>query len=229
MTSRLIRMSGAMLVALALGTWPLLAADPAPDQAQVPAMTGVWKLNVDASENPNGAERPSGCANPMRAGGGGRDRGFGAAGTGAAAGGDTAGGVALPGASGAAGGSLGPAELLRFCNMLNQFYVAPEMMGLQVTQTDFMQLLDPETKFGYMHKTDNKGQDLNTPGGAGEFKVKWDKTRIVREINTEDSLKMVEAFELSADGSQLIVTLEASSRMVRVPDPKIRRVYDRQQ
>lgn len=227
MTSRLIRMSGAMLVALALGTWPLLATNPAPDQAQVPAMTGVWKLDVEASENPNGADRPTGCANPMRAGGEGRDRGFGSGGS--VGGSDTAGGVALPGASGAAGGALGPAEMARFCNMLNQFYVAPEMMGLQVTQTDFMQLLNPETKFGYMHKTDNKSQDLNTPGGAGEFKVKWDKTKIVREINTEDSLKMIEAFELSADGSQLIVTLEASSRMVRVPDPKIRRVYDRQQ
>jgi hypothetical protein len=89
-------------------------------------------------------------------------------------------------------------------------------------------MLNPETRYGFAHKTDNKSQDVVTPGGPGAFKVKWDKTKLVREIETPDSLKIVEEYVLSPDGKQLFVTLKASSRMQRVPDPKIRRVYDRQ-
>lgn len=222
MTSRLIRMSGAMLVALAVGTWPLLAADPAPDQSQVPAMTGVWKLDEAASENPSGKERPEDC---RRAGRGGNDptrvRGGGAGNA------DSGGSEMYGGGPGNA--ALGADEMARFCGTLGHFYDAPAMMGLQITETAFMQLLDPETRFGYKHDINDKSQQANTPGGPAEFKLKWDDGKLIREIDTEDSLHIVEEYELSADSGTLTVTVEAGSRMVRVPNPEIKRVYVRNQ
>jgi hypothetical protein len=226
MINRFLLVSGAACLTAAISVLPLAAAAPDGGAAQEPAMSGTWKLNVEASENPNGAERPAACARPGRGGGGG-NQGF--AGGGGGGGGSDFGGATLPGASGAAGGSLSPAETVRFCARLNLLYDAPPMMGVNATETDFMMLLNPETKYGFAHKTDNKRQQLETPGGPGEFRVKWDDEKIVREVETADSLEIKEEYELSPDGKQLIVTLEASSRMLRVPDAKIRRVYDRQQ
>lgn len=220
MTNRWLTLGGAVCVAITMSALPLTA--DAFDHDQVPNLTGVWKLDVAASENPDGADRPTGCARPERAGEDNRNRG------GVGVSGGDGGGGAMAGAGGAAGGSLGPAEMIRFCGMMNQFYAAPEMFMIQATDTDFMMLLDPETRFGYAHKTDNKNQALNTPAGPGEFKVKWDGAKIVREIETPDTLTIKEQYSLSPEGN-LVVTLESSSRMVRVPNPKIKRVYVRQQ
>lgn len=197
---------GGLCLALALVVGPVVAAEGTSsdgDQTQATALSGVWRLNPEASTNPGGAEKPTACASRGRGGGGG--------------GGD------------AAGGSLGNEETARFCAMLNYLYEAPPMMAVRATDTDFMMILDPTTNFGYAHKTDNKGAAMNTPAGPGEAKVKWDNNKMVREIETPDTLKIVEEYSLSADGQQLIVEIESSSRMVRVPNPEIRRVYDRQQ
>lgn len=220
MTKRWLSLGGAACAAVTMSVLPLLA-----DGASTPQnanLSGIWTLDVAASENPDGAERPSGCARPERAGEDNRNRG------GVGVSGGDGGGGAMAGAGGDAGGSLGPTEMIRFCGMMNQFYMAPQTFLIQATDTDFMMMLDPETRFGYAHKTDNKGQALNTPAGPGEFKVKWDKEKVVREIETPDTLKIKEEYTLNAEGN-LVVTLESSSRMVRVPNPKIKRVYVRQQ
>ena len=91
-------------------------------------------------------------------------------------------------------------------------------------------LLDPEKKLGYAHKTDNQKQTVATPAGPADFKVRWDGTKLRREVDTPDTLHVVEEYSLSPDGKQLIVTVKADSRMVfNVQNGDIRRVYDRQQ
>ena len=170
-------------------------------QGDVPAMSGVWKLNVEASTNPNGPP-----AKPPARG----QRGSGD--------GDSA------------GGNLGKEELTRFNAMKKMFFDAPPMMGLQATASDFKMLLDPVKKLGYAHKTDNKKQTVTTPTGPADFKVRWDGQKLRREVDTPETLHVVEEYALTPDGKQLIVTVKADSRMVfNVQDGDIRRVYDRQQ
>jgi hypothetical protein len=103
-------------------------------------------------------------------------------------------------------------------------------MQLEATATDFKMLLDPQTKFGYAHKLDNKKQEATTPAGPGEFKLKWDGKKIHREFEAKGTpFKCLEEYSLSPDGKQLIVTVKADSGMVRnVQTADIKRVYDRQ-
>lgn len=169
-------------------------------QGDVPAMSGVWKLNVEASTNPNGPP-----AKPPARGQRGGD-------------------------GEAAGGNLGKEELTRFNAMKKMFFEAPPMMGLQASATDFKMLLDPVKKLGYAHKTDNKKQTVVTPTGPADFKVRWDGQKLRREVDTPETLHVVEEYALTPDGKQLIVTVKADSRMVfNVQEGDIRRVYDRQQ
>jgi hypothetical protein len=211
-----------MTVALTVLSVSLATAGPRAQQKSLPAITGVWKLNVEASTNPSGSggAQPAGARGATRGGG----EGGGASGGG---GGDEGGGRPISG--GAAGGSLGAEEMRRFTAMKTLFLQAPPMMGLEATATDFKMLLDPAAKRGYAHKTDNKKQSLVTPAGPADFKVKWEGPRLRREIETPDTLHVIEEYALSADGKQLVVTVKADSRMVRnVLTTDIRRVYDRQ-
>lgn len=191
---------GAMLVVAAVGAAVVWVASVAA-QSDVSQMSGVWKLNVTASTNPDGPPAP--------AKGGGR--------------------VDRPQGEGADGGELGKEEAARFNAIKAMFFKAPPMMAIQATPTDFKMLLDPEKKLGFAHTTDNKKQSLQTPAGPADFKTKWDGKKLRREVETKDTFHLVEEYVLSADGNQLIVTLKADSRMVRdVQKGDIRRVYDRQ-
>ena len=199
------------------------AALKAAGPQDVPELTGVWKLNVEASTNPNGP--PAKAPAPGRRGGGGGDAGGGGGGASGGSGDDAA-----VRSGGDTGGSLGKDELTRFNNMKMVFFTAPPMMGIQATPTEFKMLLDPEKKLGYAHQTDNKKQTLATPAGPADFKVKWDGKKLRREVETKETLHVVEEYSLSPDGKQLIVTVKADSRMVfNVQTGDIRRVYDRQQ
>lgn len=210
---RLSFVAGLLALAIAAVAAPIIAA-----QSDVPEITGVWKLNVDASTNPNG---------PPAAARGGKPRGGG--GGGSSAGGGGGGGEGGGPANGQEASSLSPQEQQRFNAIKAMAFKAPEMMAIQATATDFKVLLDPATKQGFAHKTDSKKQTLDTPGGATDFKVKWDGKKLRREYETKDSFKCVEEYALSADGQQLIVTVKADSGMVRnVQVGDIKRVYDRQ-
>jgi hypothetical protein len=244
MVRQSMRVVGAALVLTALVVLPWTTARVRADQKEVPALSGVWKLNVEASTNPNGPPPPKAEAGPRRGGAGGSGGGFGggggAAGGGGGGGGDAGGGGGDTGGGGGGGGglgggrlegmeSLGPKEAARFNAMKAMFFHAPEMMGLQVTATEFKMLLDPSKNFGYAHKLDNKKQSLTTPAGEATFKLKWDGAQVRREIETPDTLHVIEMYELSPDGNQLIVTVKSDSRMVRnVQLGDIKRVYDRQ-
>ena len=212
--SRLTFVAGVLVAAAVLTFAPTTTA-----QSDVPEVSGVWKLNVAASTNPNGPAAPARTGGAPRSGGGGGGTGGG--------GGDDGGGGGVANRTDPT--ALSPDEQKRFNAIKAMAFKAPEMMALQATATDFKMLLDPETKQGFAHKVDNKKQTITTPGGPTDFKVKWDGKKLRREYETKDSFRCVEEYALSADGSQLIVTVKADSGMVRnVQLGEIKRVYDRQ-
>jgi hypothetical protein len=191
-----------MVVVLAMGG-PIQGRSP--DQKAVPALSGVWKLNVEASTNPNGPPPPKQNASERAAAR--QAESFGEVNTG-----------------------LGQEERGRFEKMKAMFFAAPAMIGLQATADDFKMILDPAKNFGYAHKTDNKKQLIVTPTGPAEFKVRWDGAKLRREAETPETLKVIEEYTVSADGKQLTVTVKAESVMVaNVQNGAIKRVYDRQQ
>ena len=68
MISRLVQYGGRILIVLALVGLPLSATRVVAKQKETPNISGTWKLNVEASTNPNGpaavaaAGRPRGAA-----------------------------------------------------------------------------------------------------------------------------------------------------------------------
>lgn len=209
----------AIAVFLVWGT-PTMSAG----QSDAAQLSGVWKLNAAASTNPDGPP-PAARGGSRRSGGGGGGGGS-TSGGGGGGGGDEGGGGAPAGQSAT---TLTPAEQKHYEALKAMVFKAPPMMALEATPTDFKMLLDPATKFGYAHKADNKKQSVVTPAGPADFKVKWDGKKMRREFETNDAFKCVEEYSLSADGSQLIVTVKADSGMVRnVQTVEIKRVYDRQ-
>ena len=109
------------------------------------------------------------------------------------------------------------------------FRKAPPLLGIQATENDVMLVHDPDPSKGliYRYTTDNKKTKMATPAGELEIKVKWDKRVLQREVQSKESLKVVEKYTVSADGKQLTVTVETSNIMVRMPKVEIKRVYDR--
>jgi hypothetical protein len=187
---------------------------------EVPAFSGGWKLNVEASTNPNGppGTPSSGGARQSSRGGGGGGVSSGA--------GDISGG----GVSSAQGGALGPEEMQRFNGVKNILFQAPPLLGIKATKEQVILIYDPDPakNAAFAHATDNKAKDYPTPFGPMTAKVKWDKDKLKREIETHETLQVVEEYTVSADGKQLTVTVKASSRMVRnVQNGDIKRVYDR--
>lgn len=177
-------------------------ADPAA------ALSGGWKLNMEASINPNGPDGP------------------GARGSGRA-GGQFSSGMSGP----PPGGDLGKEELQRFNTHLAMFRKAPPLLGIQATAKDVLLIYDPDPAKGltYKYTTDNKKSVMQTPAGPVDVKVKWNGKVLRREIESKESLKVVEDYALSADGKQLVVTVDTSNIMVRLPKTEIKRVYDKVQ
>jgi hypothetical protein len=219
MMQRKIRLVGVGFLAAAACAAVLAVTAIAVRAQDVPPFSGVWKLNVEASTNPNGPSTGPAAGRSGRGGGGG-----------GGIGGGIEGGATARQFDPQPGGDLGPEEMQRFNAMRKLFFQAPPMMGLQATATEFKMILDPAKNIGFAHKTDNKKESLATATGMpADFKVKWDGKKIRREIETKETLHIVEVYELSPDGQQLIVTLKSDSRMVRnVQTSDIKRVYDRQ-
>ncbi len=198
-----------LFAVFALGTTSGVSAKQKP----VPAISGTWKLNAEASVNPNGPPPPK-IARPPAAGGG------------------------VPGESGvergsaqADGGSLGQQEAQKFNAMKAMFFTAPTIMAIQATATDVKMILNDPTKGPrYAHTTDGKKQSTPTPTGVVESKAKWDGDKFTRDMLSTETLHVVETYSVSPDGKQLTVTVKADSRMMRnVQVGDIKRVYDRAQ
>jgi hypothetical protein len=180
------------------------------------AMAGTWKLNVEASTNPNGP--PAGRG---RSGGGrGRDS-FG-----------NSNGNFAGGASGASADAttLSAEEQQRLDITKKLLWTAPEVLGITAAADEVQLAYNPPKGQPFKHSTNNKAAEFPTPIGPIDIKAKWDKAKLHREIETKDAVKVSEDYELSPDGKQLFVTLKTESRVVRnVQTAPIRRVYDRAQ
>ena len=184
-------------VALLMVAQQALATAQATDPAA--AISGGWKLNMEQSVNPNGPDGP--------------------------------GSVSGRGARGnvVGGGDLGKEELQRFNAHLSMFRKASPMLGIKASAKDVILAFDPDPAKGmtFKYTTDNKKSVMTTPAGPVDVKVKWNGKTLHREMETKESLKVVEEYNVSADGKQLIVTVDTSNIMVRMEKTEIKRVYDR--
>ncbi|HUR20021.1 MAG TPA: hypothetical protein VMZ90_04380 [Vicinamibacterales bacterium] len=171
------------------------------------AISGGWKLNMEASINPNGPDGPG------------------------ARGGRGGGEFAAPGKGPSPGGDLGKEELQRFNTHLAMFRKAPPLLGIKATDKEVTLAYDPDPAKGpiYKYMADGKKSVMATPGGPLDVKVKWNGKVLRREVESKESLKVVEEYTPSADGKQLVVTVDVSNIMVRMPKVEIKRVYDRVQ
>ncbi len=250
MISRLVQFGGRILIVLALVGLPMTATRLVAKQKETPNISGTWKLNVEASTNPNGPAASAAPASGRRGGGGGggdTGGGGGAAGAGGGGGGGDTGGGGGGGGGGEGGGgggggmaatagsNMSPQENQRLQATLAGFRQAPPMMGLQSQPGTVIIGFDPDASKGkiWKHTTDDKKATVPTPWGPMEAKVKWDGQTLHREMvmHNAGDFKVVEEYKLSPDGKQLTVTLKTTS--VMSPTPKIqqidiKRVYDRQ-
>ena len=248
MISRLVQYGGRILIVLALVGLPLSATRVVAKQKETPNITGTWKLNVEASTNPNGPAATAAPAGRPR-GGGGDAGGGGAAGAGGGGGGGDTGGGGGGGGGGDAGGggggggkaatadsNMSKEENQRLQVTLAGFRQAPLMMGLQSTPGNVLIAFDPDPSKGkaWKHTTDDKKSTVPTPWGPMEAKVKWDGQTLHREMvmHNAGDFKVVEEYKLSPDGKQLIVTLKTTAVMSptpRIQQVEIKRVYERAQ
>lgn len=202
-----------MRLKLVLALTSAIIANNAPVSAQTAdpaaALSGGWKLNMEASVNPNGPDGPGAAA---RGGRGGSN-------------------AQQPMTGPPPGGDLGREELQRFNAHLAMFRHAPPLLGIQATTKDVILAFDPDPAKGQVFKytTDNKKTVMATPAGPVDIKVKWNGKTLRREVETKESLKVVEDYTPSADGKQLVVTIETTNIMVRMVKVEIKRVYDRVQ
>jgi hypothetical protein len=235
MISRLVQYGGRILIVLALVGLPLSATRIVAKQKDTPNISGTWKLNVEASTNPNGPAAAAASLGRTRGGGGGGDTGGGGGGGAAGGGGgDEGGGGGMRAAP--AGAVIDPVENQRLQTTLAGFRQAPPMLGMQSTPGNVLIAFDPDPTKGkaWKHTTDDKKATVPTPWGQMEAKVKWNGDTLHREMvmHNAGDFKVVEEYKLSPDGKQLIVTLKTTS--VMSPTPKIqqveiKRVYDRAQ
>jgi len=240
-----MRYAGAALVAGTLVVLPMAAPRVIARQKEPPAISGTWKLNVEASVNPNG---PAPAASPAgrrgtRGGGGDSGGGGGDAGGGGGAAGGGGGGGGGGGDEGGGGASrkaasadsqMDPAENALLQRVLAGFQQAPTDMAIKATPTDVLIAFDPDPAkpLHWKHNTDDKKMAVPTPWGPVDAKVKWNGQTLHREMVMDKAggLKIQEDYALSADGKRLTVTLKRSSVMSpspRIQNIEIKRVYDR--
>jgi hypothetical protein len=179
---------------------------------QAAGVAGVWKLNVAESNNPNGpdpaASRP---ATPPRGGGGQ----------------DMTGGAASQGAGAQAISQLSPEEKSRINRMLTLLNKAATTLEIVVDGND-VTIKQDGTGFPKQNADGKKFELRNPQIGEVDIKIKIDNKGMTREVHTQDDLKVVENYTLSADGKQLTVTVKPSQPVMKIPDGKIKRVYYRQ-
>ena len=196
----------------AISTTPLTAAP------QASPLAGVWKLNEAQSSNPNGPAAPDrrggggGGSAPRSGGGGGGRGGF-----------DPTGGARAAEIT-----QLSAEETARIGMVTGLMHHAAQTLEIVFEGTDITIKQDGG---GFPKQpADGKKMALKNPKvGELDIKVKLDGTKgMTREVTTQEDLKVVETYTLSADGKQLTVTVKESHPVKKLDDPKIKRVYDRQ-
>lgn len=194
----------------------ILIAASAVAARQAAGVAGTWKLNEAESHNPNG---PAPAAAGERRGG--------------ASSGRRGGGDNFDATGGAAGrpnqqmSELSAEEKQRINMMLGLSNKAAGVLEILAEGGDVTIKQDGG---GFPKQaTDGKKNVLKNPQvGEINIKIKIDAKGMTREITTQEDLKIVETYALSADGKQLTVTVKESHPVMKIEDVKIKRVYDKQ-
>ena len=201
-----------------IAVFAIIACSSAPLSARQSGVAGIWKLNEAESNNPNGpapAARSGGGRGGQRGGGRGGDNL------------DATGGAARAGAGAQAMSELSPEEKGRINQMLGLMYKAAGTLEIVLDGADCIIKQDGS---GFPKQNcDGKKSPLRNPQiGEVDIKIKADAKGMTREISTQDGLKVVETYTLSADGKQMTVTVKPSQPVMKIEDAKIKRVYYRQ-
>lgn len=183
-----------------------LAAAP-----QISPVAGVWKLNDALSSHPSAPTAPTRGGGAPRGGGGGRG-GF-----------DPTGG-----ARSAEITQLSPEETGRIRMVQGLMHKAAQTLEIVLEGGDIT-IKQDGGGFPKQAADGKKSPLKNAQVGELDIKIKLDGAKgLTREVTTQEDLKIVETYTLSADGRQLTVTLKESHPVMKIDDPKIKRVYDRQ-
>ena len=193
-----------------------IASSVAPVRAHQSGVAGVWKLNEAESNNPNGpAPAPAGVGGRRSGGGGGGKEK------------DMTGGAANQGPGAQAISELSPEEKSRIARMLGLMNRAAQTLEIIVDGHD-VTIKQDGTGFPKQNADGKKFQLKNPQIGEVDIKIKVDAKGMSREISTQDDLKVVENYSLSADGKQMTVTVKPSQPVMKIEDAKNKRVYYRQ-
>jgi hypothetical protein len=182
-------------------------------QTETGSIVGVWTLNKDLSQAPqgraqddDGAPRGGGYG---RGGGGGRRRGGGFGGGGYGGGGG--------------GGARGNSEdMARQRQALRDIMEAPGR--LTITQADSMVIMT--TADGRTTRLSTDGKKVKDDSTHIERKTKWDGGKLVSEISGAGPRKITETYSVDPEHHQLIVALQMENSRLPQGAPGIRRVYD---
>lgn len=197
----------------ACAVFAFVASSVAPVRAHQAGVAGVWKLNEAESNNPNGL--------PLSHGGPAKPKGMGTEK-------DMTGGASKSSAPQAAS-ELSPEEKARIARMLGLMNKAAQTLEIVIDGGD-CQIKQDNSGFPKQNCDGKKPKTplVNPQIGQVDIKIKIDAKGMTREISTQDDLKVVETYALSADGKQLTVTVKPSQPVMKIEDAKIKRVYYRQ-
>lgn len=118
-------------------------------------------------------------------------------------------------------------EKARINKMLGLFNHAAQTLEIIVEGTD-MTIKQDGTGFPKQNADGKKFALRNPQIGEVDIKIKVDAKGMTREVTTQEDLKIVENYALSADGKMLTVTMKASQPVMKIEDAKVKRVYYRQ-
>jgi len=201
-SARLLRSAwmGALAASAAVA---LLAASPSD-------LTGTWKLNKDASDDPKkkieDAQGDEGGGSGGGGGGGGGGWGGGHHGGGGWGGGHRGGG--------SRSGSSGP------------FQSPTGLETLQIEHKDpRLVITDAEGKEHDLYTDGRKIEEERSYGGTTKITASWKDGHVVVETTPEHGAAYTETYAVTADGKQLTVTLKVKSHGRRQA-LEIKRVYD---
>jgi len=195
-----------------IGTAAFVVGSTTASAHQAATVAGTWKLNAAESNNPDGPNlAPKKIDRPRNV-----DTK------------DMTGGAAGRGDGAQSMSQLSPEETKRINMMLGLVNKAPQTLEILAEGPDVTIKQDGGTGFPKQSSDGKKNTLKNAQIGEVDIKVKIDAKGMTREIHTQDDLKIVETYALSADGKKLTVTFKESQPVMKIEDVKMKRVYDRQ-
>lgn len=198
-----------LLSVSALALFTVVASSTASARTpQAAGVAGTWKLNEAESNNPNGPA-PQGPKERRPE-----------------AGKDMTGGAARSAAPQAAS-ELSAEEKSRINKMVGLFNKAAQSLEI-IVEGNEMTIKQDGTGFPKQNADGKKFALRNPQIGEVDIKIKVDAKGMTREVTTQEDLKIVENYVLSADGKMMTVTMKASQPVMKIEDAKVKRVYYRQ-